>query len=830
MGRAPNSGAPQRVSAHVVPKAPSFSAEDEDDKTTIESGWEEEASTTVEQGEVAERLRALAVGEAKRRSGTNITSTDGGELPDEPTVDDQRANAALAKLPPPAVAKLVITAGNDAGQALEVRPGKTYTIGRGVDNDLVLTDIAVSRKHFDVRHDNGAWVLADRGSGNGTLVNTRIEDAPFMLASGDVIEIGNTAFRFDLPNGAPRPPVSDAPSEGDDDLEMSTVSGKPFRELESTTPPESASPVRPKTLPAPVVPPSLPPPRARSLTARPPTAGYAIDRPGARISQSIAAQQTQPPIPVSALGPVAPALLPMPPLAPLSPLSAIPGPHTLHLPQPSTTMPLPQMANRPPLGGLSPSGLLDASAGALPATIPGGQAAPIPSRGPRLPFSSYPPGTAEIPTQRAPTSTRQPIPQAIPLQPSQPLQQSQPIPQPSREQMTAQVVPIPHANGQPARMPPPGYGPPPPISRQAKMVLAGVGLAVFAAVATIAIIKGARGAVEPAPPQTAPAAPPPKPVVVAPKPVKPAAAPVAPTTTPPSTAPTPPVTATRVAPATTPTPPPATPPPATPPPTAPTTATTAQAITTPPVTTPPVATPPTTPHVVAAPPPTVKKPDKKPEKKPDKKPEVAIVETSERPDPAPRPDKKRGRTTQDVKNDASGLYRAKNFSGAAALITAALPSFTGGEAQDLRSIAAIYSQLGKSYNIGIAPGTKPTEAYQALRRAASYDRDVGSAYVNELQEKLVGVASRAAVSYMASKEFEAAFQAVRTAESLGSSSSSNKAVRDRLEVLAGENYRSAQTDLASDPEGAKKKLRQILGIVDPKNPLYSKAQKLLNAP
>jgi len=155
---------------------------------------------------------------------------------------------------------------------------------------------------------------------------------------------------------------------------------------------------------------------------------------GRRCDGWIRPSQTQPPIPVSALAPIAPALLPMPALAPLSPLSAIPGPHTLHLPQPSTTMPLPQMANRPPLAGLSPSGLLDASAGALPTTIPGGQAAPMPARAPRLPFSSYPPGTAEIPTQRAPT--RQPLPQ----------------PQMTREQLTAQVLPIPHANGQPAMM------------------------------------------------------------------------------------------------------------------------------------------------------------------------------------------------------------------------------------------------------------------------------------------------------------------------------------------------------------------------------------------
>src|SRR3954469_8801666 len=153
MGRAPNPGAPQRVSAHVVPKAQAFS-EDEEEKTTIESGWEEEASTTVEQGEVADKIRALGLGrESSRRPNTNITSTNGGSM-DEPTVDDQRGAAALAMLPPPIIARLVITAGNDSGQSLEVRPGKTYTIGRGIDNDLVLTDIAVSRKHFDIRNEN----------------------------------------------------------------------------------------------------------------------------------------------------------------------------------------------------------------------------------------------------------------------------------------------------------------------------------------------------------------------------------------------------------------------------------------------------------------------------------------------------------------------------------------------------------------------------------------------------------------------------------------------------------------------------------------------------
>src|SRR4030095_13298763 len=69
-----------------------------------------------------------------------------------------------------------------------------------------LTDIAVSRKHFDLRNEAGAWVLADRGSGNGTLVNGNIEDQPFILANGDQIEIGNTTFRFEQAGGTPAPP------------------------------------------------------------------------------------------------------------------------------------------------------------------------------------------------------------------------------------------------------------------------------------------------------------------------------------------------------------------------------------------------------------------------------------------------------------------------------------------------------------------------------------------------------------------------------------------------------------------------------------------------
>src|SRR5580698_10487293 len=154
MARAVQPGGSQRVSAHVIAKGQVAAAlaasqaksgeTDEEEKTTIEHGWEDEASTTVEQGEVAAKLRAIGT-DPPRRTITSVTSTNSTNL-EEPTMDDQRANAALANLPvltpsemvtPVTIAKLMCTGGNDAGREFDLRPGKSYSIGRAIDNDVV---------------------------------------------------------------------------------------------------------------------------------------------------------------------------------------------------------------------------------------------------------------------------------------------------------------------------------------------------------------------------------------------------------------------------------------------------------------------------------------------------------------------------------------------------------------------------------------------------------------------------------------------------------------------------------------------------------------------
>ncbi|HWE29035.1 MAG TPA: FHA domain-containing protein, partial [Polyangia bacterium] len=96
-------------------------------------------------------------------------------------------------MPQPAV--LHIIGGNDRGKAYELVLPETR-IGRGADQDLVLADIAVSRRHITIHAELGRYRLQDLGSGNGTLLNgARIDSV--ILNDGDQVELGNTLMRFD---------------------------------------------------------------------------------------------------------------------------------------------------------------------------------------------------------------------------------------------------------------------------------------------------------------------------------------------------------------------------------------------------------------------------------------------------------------------------------------------------------------------------------------------------------------------------------------------------------------------------------------------------------
>jgi hypothetical protein len=70
------------------------------------------------------------------------------------------------------------------------------SIGRDSDNQVVVRDGAVSGRHCALFFREGRWWIEDLGSTNGTWVNDRQTGGPLALESGDLVQVGRAAFRF----------------------------------------------------------------------------------------------------------------------------------------------------------------------------------------------------------------------------------------------------------------------------------------------------------------------------------------------------------------------------------------------------------------------------------------------------------------------------------------------------------------------------------------------------------------------------------------------------------------------------------------------------------
>jgi ABC transport system ATP-binding/permease protein len=74
-------------------------------------------------------------------------------------------------------------------------PSKVLRIGRAADNDVVVSDLNVSRYHAELRRARGGFEIVDLGSHNGTFLNgQRISAAP--VTEMDIIGIGASTFRL----------------------------------------------------------------------------------------------------------------------------------------------------------------------------------------------------------------------------------------------------------------------------------------------------------------------------------------------------------------------------------------------------------------------------------------------------------------------------------------------------------------------------------------------------------------------------------------------------------------------------------------------------------
>lgn len=91
-------------------------------------------------------------------------------------------------------ARLVVISGSRAGSAITLGGDET-TLGRATNNDVVLSDISVSRRHALLRREPGGYLLVDQDSGNGTRLNGRGVQAA-RLRNGDEITLGDAVVQF----------------------------------------------------------------------------------------------------------------------------------------------------------------------------------------------------------------------------------------------------------------------------------------------------------------------------------------------------------------------------------------------------------------------------------------------------------------------------------------------------------------------------------------------------------------------------------------------------------------------------------------------------------
>ena len=85
---------------------------------------------------------------------------------------------------------LLITRPGQPQETLNLVPGREYTLGRVTENEIVLSDGSISRRHARLFPQDGAWWIEDLQSKNGTKLNGKLLAEAARLAPGDRIELG----------------------------------------------------------------------------------------------------------------------------------------------------------------------------------------------------------------------------------------------------------------------------------------------------------------------------------------------------------------------------------------------------------------------------------------------------------------------------------------------------------------------------------------------------------------------------------------------------------------------------------------------------------------
>jgi pSer/pThr/pTyr-binding forkhead associated (FHA) protein len=108
---------------------------------------------------------------------------------------------ATMPLPANSVASLkdapaLIVIAHGIPQVVHLKRRKRVTLGRDKTCDIVLAEVAASRRHAEVVSSQDGFYIRDLGSANGVMVNQMKIDNPYLLAHEDSITIGSIVIYF----------------------------------------------------------------------------------------------------------------------------------------------------------------------------------------------------------------------------------------------------------------------------------------------------------------------------------------------------------------------------------------------------------------------------------------------------------------------------------------------------------------------------------------------------------------------------------------------------------------------------------------------------------
>lgn len=142
--------------------------------------------------------------------------------------------------------QLVMRTGPNPGKIFELNKAELY-VGRDVNNDIVINDSEISRKHARILMQAGGFVLEDLGSTNGSFINGQRLMGPHVLRQGETLMFGeNVSLVFEAGFDADATMVS-APIQA-----PAYPPAQPARPREVYTPPAPppSAPVPPRQAPA----------------------------------------------------------------------------------------------------------------------------------------------------------------------------------------------------------------------------------------------------------------------------------------------------------------------------------------------------------------------------------------------------------------------------------------------------------------------------------------------------------------------------------------------------------------------------------------------------